>query len=187
MVRGDDKRDSEAVFTAESAEAVLAEACRSIGLDAADAQLLRLGSNAVYRLATSPVIVRIARDVSVREQMTRAVRVARWLAVEDFPATRALADVEQPLLVGGRVVTFWENAQDREEYARLDELADLLRRLHWLEEPESLRLPYFDPAAKTWLSGASTASPRRTGRSWNSVLPTCSRSTTSWTSFSRSA
>ncbi|WP_461026205.1 phosphotransferase [Streptomyces sparsus] len=152
MVRGDDERDSEAEFTAESAEAVLAEACRSTGLDAAGAQLLRLGSNAVYRLDTAPVIVRIARDVSVKEQMTRAVRVARWLAAEDFPATRALADVQQPLLVGGRVVTFWENAQDREEYARLDELADLLRRLHWLEEPESLRLPYFDPAAKTWQS-----------------------------------
>ncbi len=60
---------------------------------------------------------------------------------------RVVADIEQPVVVDGRVVTFWENAQDRAEYATLDQLGDLLRRLHWLEEPESLGLPYFDPFA----------------------------------------
>ncbi|UNS98974.1 aminoglycoside phosphotransferase family protein [Streptomyces tubbatahanensis] len=137
-----------AEFTAESAGAVLTEACHSAGLDATGAELLRLGSNAVYRLASAPVVVRIARDSDALESMQRAVGVARWLETEDFPATRVVAGVEQPALIGGRVVTYWENAQDGEEYARLDELADLLRRLHWLEEPESLRLPYFDPVAK---------------------------------------
>ncbi|UGY93624.1 aminoglycoside phosphotransferase family protein [Streptomyces gobiensis] len=152
MARSDEERDSTTGFTAESAGAVLTEACRSASLDPTGAELLRLGSNAVYRLASSPVVVRIARDPAVRDQMDRAVRVARWLAAESFPAMRVLPDVKQPLLVGGRVVTFWENAQDRGEYASLDELADLLRRLHWLEGPESLGLPYFDPAAKTWRS-----------------------------------
>ncbi len=35
-----------------------------------------------------------------------------------------------------------------EERATLPELADLLKRVHWLEEPESLGLPYFDPVAR---------------------------------------
>ncbi|GDY56648.1 hypothetical protein SVIO_072710 [Streptomyces violaceusniger] len=113
------------------------------------AELVRLGSHAVYRLG-APVIVRIARDPDSLEEMERAVRVARWLESEDFPATRVLAEVPQPSVVGGRVVTFWESAQEREEYATVEELADLLRRLHWLEEPESLGLPYFDPVAKLW-------------------------------------
>lgn len=110
--------------------------------------MLRLGSNAVYRLASGPVIVRVARDPDALDEMERAVRAARWLEGEDFPATRVLGGVAQPSVVGGRVVTFWENAQEREDYGTVGELADLLRRLHWLEEPEPLRLPYFEPFAK---------------------------------------
>ncbi|MGP4050009.1 phosphotransferase family protein [Streptomyces sp. 2A115] len=145
-------QDGGTEFTAESLEAVLREACGTAGLDSDGAELLRLGSNAVYRLSTSPIIVRVARDPDALEEMERAVRVARWLEAEDLPATRVPAGVSQPLVVGGLVVTFWESVQEREEYATVGELADLLRRLHWLEEPESLRLPYFDPFAK--LSGS---------------------------------
>ncbi|SEE88027.1 Ser/Thr protein kinase RdoA involved in Cpx stress response, MazF antagonist [Streptomyces sp. 2112.3] len=139
-------------FTAEDMEAVLREACEEAQIDASGAELLRLGSNAVYRLPSAPVIVRIARDPNAATEMERAVQVARWLESQDYPATRVLPGVPQPLAAGGRVVTFWESAQDREEYATVTELADLLRRLHWLEEPESLRLPYFDPFAKVWSS-----------------------------------
>ncbi|MEV7982787.1 aminoglycoside phosphotransferase family protein [Streptomyces sp. NPDC086519] len=135
-------------FTAEGLESVLQEACATAGLDSRGAELVRLGSNAVYRLTSLPVIVRIARDRSVLADMDRAVGVARWLETQDFPAMRVPASVTQPLVVGGLVVTFWESVQDREEYATVSELADLLRRLHWLEEPASLRLPYFDPLAK---------------------------------------
>ncbi|MFF4346300.1 hypothetical protein [Streptomyces sp. NPDC001530] len=103
-------------FTADSLEAVLREACRTAELDPDGAELLRLGSNAVYRLSASPVIVRVARDHDALEEMERAVRVARWLEAEDLPATRVPAGVTQPLMVGGRVVTFWESVQEHEEY-----------------------------------------------------------------------
>ncbi|WP_406006755.1 aminoglycoside phosphotransferase family protein [Streptomyces sp. NBC_00637] len=135
-------------FTAEGVEVVMREACEKAGLDSTGAELLRLGSNAVYRLASLPIIVRIARDRAVLAEMERAVGVARWLGTIDFPATRVPAAVTQPVLVRGLVVTFWESVQEHEEYATVGELADLLRRLHWLEEPESLGLPYFDPMAK---------------------------------------
>ncbi|KPI18698.1 aminoglycoside phosphotransferase [Actinobacteria bacterium OK074] len=139
-----------AEFSEETAGEILRESCGEAGLDPSGAELVRLGSNAVYRLASSPVIVRIARNPTVADEMDRAVRVARWLKTEDFPATRVVPEVEQPLTVAGRVVTFWESAQEQEEYATLDELADLLKRLHWLEEPESLRLPYFEPFVTLW-------------------------------------
>ncbi|MFF0009995.1 phosphotransferase [Streptomyces sp. NPDC005374] len=140
--------DGGAEFTAEGLEPLLREACATAELDPRGAELLRLGSNAVYRLTSLPVIVRIARDRSVLAEMERAVHVTRWLETQDFPAMRVPAEVAQPLVVGGRVVTFWESVQEHEEYGTVGELADLLRRLHWLDEPESLRLPYFDPLAK---------------------------------------
>ncbi|MFJ2960638.1 phosphotransferase [Streptomyces sp. NPDC087270] len=139
-------------FTAEATLVVLEEACATVGLDPAGARLLRLGSNAIYDLAGLRVIVRIAADPDSLAEMERAIRVARWLAAEGFPANRVVADVAQPLVVGGRVVTFWESVQDDEEYASVTELADLLKRLHWLEEPEPLELPYFDPFAKVCAS-----------------------------------
>lgn len=145
---GGGPNDGGTKFTAEGLAPVLHEACVTAGLNPRGAELLRLGSNAVYRLASLPVIVRIARDPSSLAEMDRAVRVARWLEAHDFPANRVPASVAQPLVVGGLVVTFWESVQEQEEYATIGELADLLRRLHWLEEPESLGLPYFDPLAK---------------------------------------
>ncbi|MFI6079908.1 phosphotransferase family protein [Streptomyces sp. NPDC051217] len=135
-------------FTAETAGAALREASGAAGVDASGAELLRLGSNAVYRLPSAPVVVRVARDVDAAGEMERAIAVARWLEEQDFPATRVLPGIEQPLTVGGRVVTFWESAQEREEYATVTELADLLKRLHRLEEPESLHLTFFDPVGK---------------------------------------
>ncbi|WP_405464260.1 aminoglycoside phosphotransferase family protein [Streptomyces jietaisiensis] len=135
-------------FTAEGLAPVLQEACTTAGLNCRGAELLRLGSNAVYRLPSAPIVVRIARDPSLLDEMDRAVKVARWLEAQDFPANRVPASVAQPLVVGGLVVTFWESVQDSEEFATVGELADLLRRLHWLEEPESLDLPYFDPMGK---------------------------------------
>jgi hypothetical protein len=145
---GGGPHDGGTQFTAEGVAVVLREACEAAGLDPTGAELLRLGSNAVYRLASLPIIVRIARDPSVLTEMQRAVGVARWLETVDFSATRVPAGITQPIVVRGLVVTFWESVQEREEYATLGEVADLLRRLHWLEEPESLGLPYFDPMAK---------------------------------------
>lgn len=128
MSTGGGERDgSGADFTETRARAVLAASCAGAGLDTADARLLRLGSNAVYRLAAPPVIVRIARGRDSLPEMERAVRVARWPAEENFPATRLVGTVPQPAVVDGRIVTFWENAQDQQEYARLDEPAESLR------------------------------------------------------------
>ena len=135
-------------FTVESAGRALAEACRSAGLDGSAASLLRLGSNAVYSLPSARVIVRIGRSAADLPQVERVVGVARWLEGVDFPATQLVPGLAQPLVVGGRTATFWVSAQDREEYASLPEVADLIRRFHWLEEPESLGLRAYDPLAE---------------------------------------
>ncbi len=50
-------------FTFVDASATLAAACSATGLHNQGAELLRLGENAIFRLAQEPVVVRIARSL----------------------------------------------------------------------------------------------------------------------------
>ena len=129
-------------FTSATAEQTLRLACEAAGLDSRGARLLRLGTNANYRLAADPILVRIApgRLAEVRKE----VAVARWLADNDFPAARIFEAIDQPLVVGDRIATFWELIEPSRQPARLADFAFLLRELHRLPEPE-FPLPRFDP------------------------------------------
>jgi aminoglycoside phosphotransferase (APT) family kinase protein len=126
----------------------LEEACATAGLDAAGARLLRMGSNAVYHLASpSPVIVRIARPGADIEPVRRAVAVARWLAAEDYPAVRVI-DVDQPVVANGYLVTFWQSvSEDGDQFASTSQIAAILAQLHHLTVPEDLHLHPLDPFA----------------------------------------
>lgn len=64
----------------------------------------------MFRLVT-PVVVRIARSAAFERDARKEVSVARWLQAVGYPAVRVLP-VEQPLLVDGRVVTFWQALSD---------------------------------------------------------------------------
>ena len=138
--------------------ALLTEACTATGLDSNGARLLRLGSNAVYRLA-EPVVARIARPDAGTEKAQRTVEVARWLESVDYPAVRAIG-VDQPVIVDGHAVTFWEAVSDGSEYAVIAQVAEVIARLHALTAPETLRLPELHPfknageriASSYWLS-----------------------------------
>ena len=124
----------------------LEDACAAVGLDANQARLLRLGSNAVYHLGT-PVIVRIARPGAEIEPVRRAVAVARWLATEDYPAVRVI-DVDQPVDAHGYLVTFWQSiSEDGDQFASTPEIAAILAQLHHLTAPDDLLLPPLDPFA----------------------------------------
>jgi Ser/Thr protein kinase RdoA (MazF antagonist) len=140
---------------------VLNRACAIAGLDAQDARLLRLGSNAVYRLK-DPVIVRVSRPGAGAAHARTTVAVARWLESAGYPAVRAI-DVDQPVTIDGHVVTFWEAvSDDGDEYANTAEIAQVLARLHKLVPPQDLGLPPLEPfanaarriQASSWLSPA---------------------------------
>jgi hypothetical protein len=81
---------------------VLERACTIAGLDAGGARLLRIGSNAVYRLK-APVIARISRPGAGASHVRRTVAVARWLKSIGYPAVRVV-DVEQPVVIDGQAV-----------------------------------------------------------------------------------
>lgn len=133
--------------------ALLREACTASGLSADGARLMRLGSNAVYRL-TSPVVARVARADAGVEGAGRTVAVARWLESADYPAVRALP-IDQPIVIDGHAVTFWEAVSDWEadpddwnQYASIAEVAEVIVQLHALTAPGNLNLPPLDPFAK---------------------------------------
>lgn len=130
-------------FTAEAARRALDIACERAGLDSSGAELIRIGSNAVYRLR-APVIVRIARDPDAVGNARKQVAVAWWLEAQNYPATRAL-EIEQPLIADNRTVTFWKSASEKEEYASIDQVAQVIRRLHDLDAPTGLVLPEKQP------------------------------------------
>jgi len=134
-------------LTGRTALQTLQAACATAGFDHRGAQLLRLGTNANYRLAADPVMVRIAADHF--EDVRKEVDVARWLAGNGFPAARVVEGIDQPLVLGEHAVTFWELIEDGAEPVHVVDVARLLRDLHRLLEPRSFTLPRFEPLAHT--------------------------------------
>jgi aminoglycoside phosphotransferase (APT) family kinase protein len=138
---------------------VLERACAIAGIDGDGARLLRIGSNAVYRLKV-PVVARISRPGTDVDQVRRTVGVARWLESVGYPAVRAV-DVDQPVVFDGHLVTFWEAvSDDGDQYASVAEVAEVFRSLHQLTAPADLHLPELAPfanasrriEASTWLT-----------------------------------
>jgi aminoglycoside phosphotransferase (APT) family kinase protein len=123
-------------------------ACRAASIDDRGAELIRLGENALFRLASAPVIVRVARGEEWLPKARTEVAVSRWLAEEGFLAARIVEDLEQPFLVEGHPVTFWHLIVESDRKATYGELGGILRDLHSLTVPDDLVLPSFSPFDK---------------------------------------
>ncbi|MFF1515243.1 aminoglycoside phosphotransferase family protein [Streptomyces sp. NPDC058305] len=143
-----DAARSEEGFTSAGATRVMVAACRAAGIDDRGAELIRLGENALFRLASGPVIVRVARGEEWLSKSRNEVAVSRWLTGEGFPAARVVEDLEQPLVIGGHPVTFWHLIEEGGRKATYGELGAILRELHSLTLPAGLELPPFDPFDK---------------------------------------
>jgi Ser/Thr protein kinase RdoA (MazF antagonist) len=131
-------------FTPQNTRVLLTSVCRKAGLDPAGAELLRHQTNAVYRLAAAPVIVKIARPDDSAEQIQRAVGLTRWLTSLSFP-TVPLLDIAQPVVAGGAAATFWRYLPQHRPVEAGD-IARPLRQLHELPLPP-VRLPALDAVA----------------------------------------
>jgi Ser/Thr protein kinase RdoA (MazF antagonist) len=126
-------------------DAILAEACQQAGISHVEAELLRVGENALYRLPGGHV-ARIARP-GQQAAAAKEVRVARWMADHDIPAIHPLLDV--PVVVGDRAVTFWQELPPHRR-GRYPEVAVALRRLHAVEPPDWIPplVPFVRTAAR---------------------------------------
>ena len=123
-------------------------ACRDVGLSTDDPELIRLGSNAVFRVS-SQVIARVAPDIASIDNAEKQIRVARWLKQIEYPAVRAIR--ARPIKTADTVVTLWESIAPGTTYAPIADVALLIRRLHELPQPPELPLPDlrpFNPASE---------------------------------------
>ncbi len=127
-------------FTLADATATLAAACTAIGVSDTDASLIRLGENALFRLADDPIVVRIARGPAVLDDAAKEVAVAEWLRSIGIPAAEPTAHA-QPITANGRPVTFWQLIDDSGIRPTIGDLAELLRQLHQAKVPADLKLP----------------------------------------------
>jgi hypothetical protein len=134
-------------FDADAAEGILRKACSVADVDPGGIEMLRFGDHAVFRIGGGRIVARVGRSPDRLPSVRREVAVAKWLAAETYPAARLATAVEQPVVVDGHPVTFWEGLSDGETYASTGEMGVLLRRLHRLEPP-SFPLPPLRPFDK---------------------------------------
>ena len=108
----------------------------AVGLQADDAEPIRLGENAIFRLP-GKIIARIERP-GQQAAARREVAVSRWLNASGVAAVATIGHIEQPAEVAGRSVTFWEELPPHQQ-GSLTQVASTLKRLHALPIPDDDR------------------------------------------------
>lgn len=133
-----------APFTEESAWRALADAGVKAGVTTDEAELFRMGENAIFMLPGQELVARVARSDDRIQKVEKELGVARWLAANDYPAVRVAEEIaEQPIHADGRLVTFWGLVEEVGE-ATYTDLGGLLHGMHALPAPD-LELPQFTP------------------------------------------
>ncbi|MCS0634127.1 hypothetical protein NX801_00290 [Streptomyces sp. LP05-1] len=119
-------------FTEAEMRQVLERACAAVGLDSADAQLLRGHTNAVVLLEAEKVVVKIARKGTAVEEVRRTVEFVRWLMDVGFP-TVTLHPAE--VVAGGHAAILWTYLPQPDHSIEAAQLAKPLFGLHNLPTP----------------------------------------------------
>ncbi len=121
---------------------MLTAAAQVAGLSTAGAELIRDGSNALYRLS-GEVVARVGSP-GTADTARREVRLSHWLAESGVPVVQALAELPQPVVVHDRPVTWWRLLPAHRP-ATPAELAAVLRTFHALPTPPEVKLPFHAP------------------------------------------
>lgn len=131
----------------ERAHALLGQMCDLVGLDTTGAKLLRLRSNAVFKLR-APIIVRIATAPTAAERLPAVLTVTRWLADRGFPTVQPADEIAgQPVSIDGVTATFWRYVPTTGPSCSTADLGLLLRDLHNNPTPPFALRPLTDPLA----------------------------------------
>jgi len=126
---------------------ILERACAAASLDPTGAELLRGHTNAVVRLTSAPVVVKIARRGTPVAEVQRTVQFVRWLMDRGFPTVDLHPVPQQPVVVDGHPVTFWRYLPQPEQPVSAAQIAKPLYTLHNLPAPPFLLRPLDTVAA----------------------------------------
>ena len=125
-----------------SARDLLDTAARRVGIDSADATLIRDGSNTMYQL-TNGVVARIGQP-GTSDRALREVAVSRWVSAQGIPVVRIVADTPQDVVINNRPITWWISLPNHRA-ATPAELGKVLHAFHSLPIPTGLALLAHDP------------------------------------------
>ncbi|WP_458688769.1 phosphotransferase [Nocardia tengchongensis] len=141
----------------DSSGAILRAACALAGVRSDGAVVLNRSENVIYKLPGG-IVARVAR-AGQQAAALREVEVARWLESAGMPAVRVTPDIEQPIVVDERAVTFWVELP-LHRHGTPTEVAGALRKLHSLAPPMDLDLGTLDPFVRLdkRIEGATTIS-----------------------------
>ncbi|MEV6167575.1 aminoglycoside phosphotransferase family protein [Streptomyces sp. NPDC051954] len=148
-------------FDADAAGAILRKACEAADVDPDGIEMLRFGDHVVFRVDGGRIVSRVGRSPDRLISVQREVAVAEWLAAQGYPAARLVTAAEQPVVVQGHPVTFWEGLANGEKYASTGEMGVLLRQLHELKPPP-FPLPPLEPFDKVAQRLKRAAIPEKT-------------------------
>jgi Ser/Thr protein kinase RdoA (MazF antagonist) len=152
----------------DQARAVLGEAAARLGVPVHDARLLRLHSNASFALPSAGLVIRIATSPGALDRVATSIAVTRWLAHRGFPCVIPAGTEDQPLLIGGHVVSVWRYVPITDTPAPAGaDIGRLLRDLHAQGDPPHPLRRLDDPFASvaSTLEEAPDSMPQ-TSRSW---------------------
>lgn len=122
-------------LTRRNLDHVLASICARVNLDTTGARLIKFTNNAVFELASTPVVVRIAGSQTVRDRVSKVITTARWLAAHEMPAVQLVADMPQPIEVDGNLATLWRRVAPVGPTPTGTDLGHILCRYHGLAPP----------------------------------------------------
>ncbi|MEU0469696.1 aminoglycoside phosphotransferase family protein [Amycolatopsis sp. NPDC006131] len=123
---------------------VLGAAAAEAGVDTEGAQLIRDGSNVMYRLPGG-IVARIGRP-GTADTARREAETAIWLASQGIPAVQVIESLPQLVVVAERPVTWWHLLPPHRP-ATPAELATVLKAVHSLDVPTRPQLPLHNPFA----------------------------------------
>ncbi|MEV6659096.1 phosphotransferase family protein [Nocardia fluminea] len=122
---------------------ILKKAAAISGIDPTRAELVRAGSNTIYRV--DDIIGRVGKP-GTTGAAERELRISQWLNASGLPTVH-VADVVNPLaVVDDRPITWWQRIPEHRA-ATPAQLATMLRQLHALASPTTFVLPEHEPFA----------------------------------------
>ncbi|MFQ6396654.1 phosphotransferase family protein [Nocardia sp. KC 131] len=116
---------------------IVRSAGAKVGLDVDQADPIQVSENAIYRLPGC-VVARVSRPGQLAAAR-REVNVARWLEASGVSAVQVVPNVDQPVDIGGRAVTFWRELPSH-HHGTPTQVAAVLEQLHRLSIPASFDL-----------------------------------------------
>ncbi|MFC8045717.1 phosphotransferase enzyme family protein [Nocardia sp. NPDC057353] len=141
----------------EDLEAVARAACSAVGLITSDLEPIKVAENAIYRLPSSAIVVRLANP-GQEAAAERELLIAGWLHRSGVPAVEPANLATTFVIQRNHPVSFWKELPEHRG-ATAPEIARALRALHRLEPAEFL--PAIDPFVRLdqRIDAASATSP----------------------------